>query len=199
VSARAAALGALECWSPPTTQQAALRDRFVTHLKAHPDGLRRSCRPGHLTAGTLVLSHDLDAVLLNLHRKAGRWFHFGGHWEPDDPTLLVTAGREAAEESGLSDLLVYPEPVHLDVHTVDFCDVRGPVDHLDVRYAAVAPADAKARVSGESLAVRWWTLDVLPVLEPEMRDLIVQARERCGVWDRRNGQSPEPSSRAPIE
>jgi hypothetical protein len=89
-------------------------------------------------------------------------------------------------------------PVHLDQHTVAFCDPRGPVDHLDVRYAAVATERTEARVSDESLAVRWWTLDVLPALEPEMRELVVQARERCGAWDELD-QSPEPSSRAPIE
>jgi 8-oxo-dGTP pyrophosphatase MutT (NUDIX family) len=199
VSAHSSALHDLASWSPPTARQAALRDRFVAHLDAHPDALLRSCRPGHLTAGALVLSHDLDAVLLNLHGKARRWFHFGGHCEHDDTSLLATGRREATEESGIAGLSFHPEPVHLDLHTVAFCDPAVPVDHLDVRYAALAPAGADARASDESLAVRWWPVNALPPLEDEMHELIALAAERCRGGGCVSGQSPEPSSRAPIE
>jgi hypothetical protein len=47
-----------------------------------------------------------------------------------------------------------------------------------VRYAALAPADAEPRTSDESLDVRWWPLDGLPDLEPEMHELIALARAR---------------------
>ena len=68
------ALAELATWSPPPGRQTRLRDRYVDHLHAHADGTERSCYPDHLTASTLVLSADGDRVLLNLHRKAGRWF-----------------------------------------------------------------------------------------------------------------------------
>ena len=77
-------------------------------------------------------------MLLNLHRKAGRWFHFGGHLEPGDATLAGAALREATEESGLAGLMVGAEPLHLDRHAVAFCDPGGTVHHLDVRFLAVA-------------------------------------------------------------
>jgi 8-oxo-dGTP pyrophosphatase MutT (NUDIX family) len=191
VSARDAALTELRRWDPPDEDQHQLRDDFVRHLEEHADGLLRSCYPDHLTAGALVLSPGLDDVLLNLHRKARRWFHFGGHCETSDGSLLASASREAAEESGLTGLRIHPEPVHLGRHTVPFCDPRGPVDHLDVRYAALAPAGADAAVSDESLDVRWWPLDGLPDLEPEMHELIALARALL--------QSPELASRAPAE
>ncbi|HEY2878567.1 NUDIX hydrolase [Nocardioides sp.] len=191
MSAHAAALAALRSWTPPSPAQATLRDRFVAHLEEHPDGLRRTCSPGHVTAGTLVLSPGLDAVLLNLHGKARRWFHFGGHCEPDDGSLVATAAREAPEESGLAGLRVHPEPVHLDVHEVEFCRGHGRADHLDVRYAAVAPPGVDARAGDESLEVRWWPLAGLPDLEPEMHELIRLARTRL--------QSPPPASLAPAE
>ncbi|MGA8247519.1 MAG: NUDIX domain-containing protein [Nocardioides sp.] len=187
----ASALSALRAWSPPSPDQASLRDAFVRHLADHPDGLQRSCFPDHLTAGTIVLSSDLDGVLLNLHRKARRWFAFGGHHEPGDASLAATALREAREESGLDDLRFDPVPVHLDRHAVDFCDSRGTVHHLDVRYVAVAPVGGGARVSDESLDVRWWPVDALPTLEQEMHELIALARRRL--------QSSAPSSRAPAE
>jgi 8-oxo-dGTP pyrophosphatase MutT (NUDIX family) len=178
VSARDEALATLRGWAAPEGRQAGLRDDFVAHLEAHRAGLDRSCAGGHLTAGALVLSPALDAVLLNLHGKARRWFHFGGHHEPGDGSLLGTATREAREESGIADLEVDPVPVHLDRHTVGFCRPHRTVDHLDVRFAALAPAGAEAAVSDESLDVRWWPLDALPDLEPEMHELIGLARAR---------------------
>jgi 8-oxo-dGTP pyrophosphatase MutT (NUDIX family) len=195
VSAHAEALTTLRGWAAPEGRQSDLRKTFVAHLEAHQDGLDRTCAAGHLTAGVLVLSPGLDAVLLNLHGKARRWFHFGGHHEPDDGSLLGTAAREAAEESGIHDLEVHPAPVHLDRHTVGFCRPHGTVDHLDVRYAALAPAAARAAVSDESLDVRWWPLDRLPDLEPEMYELISLARERLA---QASGPAA-PSSRAPAE
>jgi 8-oxo-dGTP pyrophosphatase MutT (NUDIX family) len=194
-AAHGEALRVLRGWAPPTPSQAALRDRFVAHLDEHPNGLERACSPGHLTAGALVLSADLDTVLLNLHGRAARWFHFGGHWEPGDASLLATASREATEESGIAGLLVAPEPVHLDLHPVEFCRGHRRADHLDVRYAALAPAGAQPRPSAESLEVRWWPLTGLPDLEPEMHELIARSRARLA----QEAESAAGSSRAPAE
>jgi ADP-ribose pyrophosphatase YjhB (NUDIX family) len=178
VTLHADALATLRGWVAPTPDQEALRSRYVTHLEAHPHGEQRSCFPAHLTAGTLVLSETGDQVLLNLHRKAHRWFAFGGHLEPGDVALREAALREAREESGLSDLELHPEPVHLDEHVVGFCDPRGDVHRLDVRFAARAPAGVRHATSAESLDVRWWPVDRLPELEDEMYVLIRLARDR---------------------
>lgn len=165
---------------PPTPEQALLRDRFGGHLYDHDDGLRRECYPDHITASTLVMSPDGRQVLLTLHRKAGRWFQFGGHCEPSDQTLAGAALREAVEESGLTaeELDLDPVPVHLDEHEVPFCDERGGVHHLDVRYLAVVRAGASPVVSEESLDVRWWPADGIPDALEEMRALVRVARDR---------------------
>lgn len=178
MSLHADARAVLVGWTPPSPRDRELRDRFLAHLEARSDGMTRSCLPDHLTAGTIVLSHDGREVLLNLHRKARRWFAFGGHVEDGDARLADAALREAREESGVDTLRFDDVPLHLDRHTVGFCDPRGEVRHLDVRYGAVAPSDARHAASEESLDVRWWPVDGLPELEDEMHTLIGRARER---------------------
>ena len=133
MSLHADALSVLEAWPAPDQAQESLRATYVDHLRRRADGLERACFPDHVTAGALVLSHDGRQVLLNLHRKARRWFAFGGHLEPGDSTLAGAALREGTEESGLPDLTVDPVPVHLSLHEVGFCDPRGTVRHFDVR------------------------------------------------------------------
>lgn len=183
MSLHADALGVLDGWSAPDPAQEAWRSEYVDHLRAEVDGVWKSCFPTHLTAGALVLSADGSQVLLNLHRKARRWFAFGGHLEPGDSTLAGAALREATEESGLGGLVVDPAPVHLSAHTVDFCDPRGTVRHLDVRFLArlgtpESSGTGAPVVSDESLDVRWFDVDEVPTDEQDMLDLIRLARER---------------------
>jgi 8-oxo-dGTP pyrophosphatase MutT (NUDIX family) len=163
---------------PPDRPQEEARRRYVAHLEDNPDGLGRSCFPDHVTASTLILSADGEQVLLTLHRKAGAWFQAGGHCEETDTTLAGAALREATEESGVPDLDLDPQPVQLDVHPVRFCDPRGIVHHLDVRFLAVAPAGAVHAVSEESLDVRWWAWDDLPTDDAGMHELVRLARDR---------------------
>lgn len=178
MSLHASASRTLTAWQAPDAHHERLRALFVHHLAAHPDAMTRACRPAHLTAGVLVVDHSGEHVLLNLHRKAQRWFHFGGHCEPGDPTLAAAALREGLEESGLEELELSEEPLGLDRHTVEFCGSGGAVDHYDVRYTARVPRDAAISTSEESLDVRWWPVTALPDdLEPEMRTLIAAARQ----------------------
>lgn len=176
------ALATLSRWTAYDATQEALRQRYVAHLVAHPDGVWRGCLPDHLTAGALVVSADGEQVLLNLHRKAQRWFHFGGHCEPGDTTLAGVAAREAREESGIEDLHLLPGPVQLNEHVVPFCSDHAAVRHLDVRYVAVAPRASQEVVSHESLALRWWAVSALPDdLDQDMLELVTLAGRRVAA------------------
>ena len=183
------ALATLRAWTAPDARQQALRQEYVDHLDVHADGMTRGCHPDHVTAGALILSADHTEVLLTLHSKAKRWFHMGGHCEPEDSTLAGAALREATEESGVEGLVIDQEPVHLDAHVVEFCGSRGSVRHLDVRFLALAPHGAEHAVSDESLDVAWWPVDDLPTDDVDMQELVGLALRRA-----QSASSPTSSS-----
>ncbi|MEU0084017.1 NUDIX hydrolase [Streptomyces sp. NPDC006274] len=137
-------------------EQEDLRQTYLDHLAQHPDGTWKSCHAGHLTASALVIDPERGRVLLTLHRKLGMWLQMGGHCEPDDTTLAGAALREATEESGMAGLSLLPGgPVVLDRHPIP-----APCHwHLDVQYAALAPAGAAPAISDESLDLRWFRYD----------------------------------------
>ena len=177
--ARAEAL--LTSWTAPDAVQEARREDLLAHLAAHPGALWKQGPPAHLTASALVLNPAGEHVLLTLHRKAGAWFQFGGHYEPSDVDPHAAATREAREESGIGDLVVAPGLVELHRHTLvgSFGRCR---EHLDLRFAAVAPEGARHVVSEESLDVRWWPVARLPdTAGADLGRLVAAARRQLAL------------------
>lgn len=164
-SLHADATRALRSWQAPDAEQDLLRQDYLAHLDAREDGVWRSCRPAHITASALVVDAAGGRVLLTLHPKVGRWLQLGGHCEPEDATLGEAALREAREESGIAEgLTVVGEgPAKLDRHAVRCAGKDQPENtHLDVQYLVLAPTDAVATISEESLDLRWFPWDQLP-------------------------------------
>ncbi|MEV6399385.1 NUDIX hydrolase [Streptomyces sp. NPDC051907] len=154
--------------------QEELRQLYLDHLAEHPDGLWKACEAGHVTASALVIDPERGRVLLTLHKKLGRWLQMGGHCEPGDETLALAALREGVEESGIAGLALLPGgPVRLDRHRIP-----APCNwHLDVQYAALAPADAVEEISDESLDLRWFAYDeVAGVSDESVVRLLERAR-----------------------
>lgn len=143
------------------SRQELVRLDMLAHLAAHPDAMAKAGPPAHVTASCLVLDPSLERVLLTHHRKADQWYQLGGHLEVGDRSVRAGAAREALEESGVPGLRVTALPVHLDRHTLVGAFGRC-AEHLDIRYAALAPVGARPVVSAESLDVRWWPVDALP-------------------------------------
>ncbi|WP_399140382.1 NUDIX hydrolase [Streptomyces sp. NBUA17] len=128
-----------------------LRQVYLDHLASHPNGMWKACGAGHVTASALVVDPSRARVLLTLHKKMRMWLQMGGHCEPVDETLARAALREATEESGIEGLDLLPGgPVRLDRHSTPCAW------HLDVQYAALAPAGAVETISDESLDLRWF-------------------------------------------
>ena len=159
--------------------QEELRQAYLDHLAAHPDGVWKACSAGHVTASALVIDPERGRVLLTLHRKLRMWLQMGGHCEPQDASLAAAALREATEESGVAGLSLLPGgPVRLDRHPIPppcHC-------HFDVQYAVLAPPDARHAVSDESLDVRWFAYDeVADVADASVVRLLDATRARLGV------------------
>ncbi|WP_089098884.1 NUDIX hydrolase [Streptomyces hyaluromycini] len=153
-----------------------LRQAYLDHLAAHPDGMWKACHAGHVTASALVVDPEHGRVLLTLHRKLRMWLQMGGHCEPGDTTLAAAALREATEESGVSGLTLLPGgPVRLDRHPIP-----APCHwHFDVQYAALAPRGAAHAISDESLDLRWFAYDEVPeVADDSVVRLLEETRPR---------------------
>jgi 8-oxo-dGTP pyrophosphatase MutT (NUDIX family) len=132
---------------------AAERTRILALVDRRPDALQRTCRPGHLTGSALVVDADAARVLVLFHRKLRRWLQPGGHAD-GDANLAAVARREAAEETGIDALAVWPVPVDLDVHRVA-PPAEDAHEHHDVRFLVVAPPGAAPVANHESEGLRW--------------------------------------------
>jgi 8-oxo-dGTP pyrophosphatase MutT (NUDIX family) len=139
----------------------------MTRLAATvPDPWSRSL-PLHFTASALVVHPPTRRVLLRWHVKHGRWLQVGGHGDPGETDPLEIALREAAEETGLSDLVPWPDESlrHAVVCHVGPSATEPEHEHADLRYILAAECPDAIAPENEDSPLRWLTVD-------EARDLV---------------------------
>lgn len=135
-------------------EEHAVAAQFTDFLQSAPGVFERSHLVGHFTGSAWLVSADSERILLTHHRKLGRWLQLGGHAD-GDADLARVALREAEEESGLTDLIVEPEPFDLDCHWIPERGSEPGHWHYDVRYVVRATGSETFAVSEESLALSW--------------------------------------------
>jgi 8-oxo-dGTP pyrophosphatase MutT (NUDIX family) len=126
---------------------------------AAPDPWARSQLPLHFTASALVVHPASRRVLLRWHVKQDRWLGVGGHGDPGETDPLQIALREAREETGLADLVPWPDGAlrHAVVCYVRPSAAEPEHEHADLRYLlATANPDAIAP-EDEHSPLRWVT------------------------------------------
>ena len=132
----------------------------MTRLAAAPDPWSRSL-PLHFTASALVAHPASRRVLLRWHVRHELWLQVGGHGDPGETNPLEIALREAAEETGLTDLVPWPDA---SLRHVVVCYVRPSAtepahEHADLRYFLATGHPEAITPEDEQSPLRWLSLD----------------------------------------
>jgi 8-oxo-dGTP pyrophosphatase MutT (NUDIX family) len=113
--------------------------------------------PLHFTASAVIVHPDSRRVLLRWHQRQGRWLQVGGHGDPGESDPLEIALREAAEESGLTGLLPWPDAGLRHAVVCQVAPGKGEPahEHADLRYfLATSRPDAVVPESPDA-PLRW--------------------------------------------
>jgi 8-oxo-dGTP pyrophosphatase MutT (NUDIX family) len=149
-------LGMLEDYRPETETEAADVARVRALLAAAPDPWLRSL-PLHVTASAVIVHPDSGQVLLRWHQRQQAWLQVGGHGDPGESDPLAIAGREAAEETSLPDLVPWPDARirHVVIVPVPAGAGEPAHEHADVRFVLATQAPGRARAEHPGAPLRW--------------------------------------------
>jgi 8-oxo-dGTP pyrophosphatase MutT (NUDIX family) len=145
----------------------------VRALAEHtPDPYPRSL-PMHVTGSALIVHPDSRRVLLRWHPRQQAWLQVGGHGDPGERDALGIAEREAAEETGLTDLVPWPDPRlrHVVIVSVPAAGEDPAHEHADVRFFLATRTPDAVVPERPDAPLRWLTL-------PEARELITETNLR---------------------
>jgi 8-oxo-dGTP pyrophosphatase MutT (NUDIX family) len=157
----------LEGYAPRSEDEARDLER-LRHLVAESSDPWTRASPLHVTGSAVVVHPPTSRVLLRWHERMQAWLQVGGHGDPGESDPFAIAAREAREETGLTDLVPWPDSVVDDARSPRVLQVAVvPVpagkgepehEHGDIRYA-LATAEPEAITPEDSSAQLMW-LDV---------------------------------------
>jgi 8-oxo-dGTP pyrophosphatase MutT (NUDIX family) len=133
----------------------------MTRLAAAEQNPWARSLPLHFTASAVVVHPPTRRVLLRWHARLGRWLQVGGHGDPGEGDPLAIALREAAEETGLADLVPWPDS---SLRHAVLCDVPASAaepahEHADLRYVLATGQPDAIVAEDDRSPLRWLTLD----------------------------------------
>jgi 8-oxo-dGTP pyrophosphatase MutT (NUDIX family) len=136
----------------------------------------------HITCSAVIVHPPTRRVLLRWHTRQEAWLQVGGHADPGESDPLAVALREATEETGLEDLVPWPDPaagpVHLVVVPVPAGRGEPAHEHADVRYVLATEQPETAAAESPDAPLRWLTLEEAKQLTAE--DNLRETLDRIG-------------------
>jgi 8-oxo-dGTP pyrophosphatase MutT (NUDIX family) len=149
----------LERYEPEGEAETADLRRVRALAETADDPWRREL-PLHVTASTLIVHPPTGRVLLRWHQRQRAWLQVGGHGDPGESDPLAIARREAAEETGLADLVPWPDAHLRHLVIVDVPAGKGEPahEHADLRYFMATQNPEAARAENDHAPLRWLSL-----------------------------------------
>lgn len=135
--------------------------------------------PLHVTGSALVIHPGSAQVLLRWHERQQAWLQVGGHADTGESDPREIALREAREETGLQDLVGWPDPA--DMKPVQVVIVPVPAhgddpahEHADIRYVFATARHTEALAESGGAPVRWLVLDraLEEITEENLREFL---------------------------
>ena len=139
-------------------QQDLLRLRELARSAADP-WTRAS--PLHVTGSAIVVHPPTRRVLLRWHDRMQAWLQVGGHADPGETDPFAIGLREAEEETGLRDLVPWPEKRILQVTVVPVPAGKGEPEHQhgDIRYGLATSQPDSVKAENDTAALMWLDID----------------------------------------
>ena len=176
-SPRPALVALIDRFQPEGTAEAADIQRVRALLEAAADPYRRDL-PLHVTASALIVHPPTGRVLLRWHQRQQAWLQVGGHGDPGETDPLAIVAREAEEETGLTDLVPWPDAEIKQVVIVDVPPGKGEPahQHADVRFFMATGTPDAIRAENAQAQLRWLTLPAArdTTSEPNLREALTR-------------------------
>lgn len=139
----------------------------IAALVGRADRWHRSA-PVHLTASAVIVHPPTARVLLRWHQRQQAWLYVGGHADAGEEDPLAIALREGCEETGLDDLVPWPDARLVHVAVVSVAPgAREPAhEHADLRFVLATGRPDEVRPEKPEAALRWLGVDEA---RPEVR------------------------------
>ena len=117
-------------------------------------------KPLHFTASALVVHPSSGRVLLRWHQRQQAWLQVGGHGDPGETDPLAIATREAEEETGLTDLVPWPDGYlrHAVIVNVPAGKGEPAHQHADLRFMLATARPDQIVAESQNAPLRWLTV-----------------------------------------
>ncbi|HYX59392.1 MAG TPA: NUDIX domain-containing protein [Streptosporangiaceae bacterium] len=167
----------IDRYQPEGAAETADIRRLRALLETAGDPYRRDL-PLHVTASALIVHPPTGRVLLRWHQRQQAWLQVGGHGDPGETDPLAIVAREAEEETGLTDLVPWPDAEIKQVVIVDVPPGKGEPahQHADVRFFMATSIPDAIRAENAQAQLRWLTLPAArdTTSEPNLREALTR-------------------------